>query len=261
MRRRSSSDASSAWRSSASCSLALPQPAGQRPRDRDLHQLEHDQRAERDRGEAAPDARAGRGNRVVAEVGLEQQPLPVRRPDRQVDLEQLLLGALETVLGAREIAHVGFDAPLVDRRDLVGAQLVPRSLELGLVGVDDHARLRVQIFTRTSCWSMTADSTTRATLATAGVPGEQAVGHRRFDEALGPNQRGRAGIDDRLALADPAAGDRGGEPDDQHRDEADEHELTDLPGHRPAPGDRARRRRGGCRLLTPSATATASGRA
>ena len=34
---------------------ALPQPAGERPRQRDLHELQCDQRAERDRGEAAPE--------------------------------------------------------------------------------------------------------------------------------------------------------------------------------------------------------------
>ena len=71
--------------------LALAQPAGQRPRERDLHELEHDERAERDGSEAPPDARAGRRDRAVAEVGLEQEPLAARRPDRQVHLEQLLL--------------------------------------------------------------------------------------------------------------------------------------------------------------------------
>ena len=68
-----------------------------------------------------------------------------------------------------------------------------------------------------------------------GLTGEQAVGHDRLDEALGPNERGRARVDDRFTLADAAARDRGCEPHDHHRDQADEHELTDLLCDRPPP--------------------------
>ena len=52
---------------------AVAEPAGERAGERDLDELEHDESAERDRGEAAPEPGAARRDHVVAVIGLEQQ--------------------------------------------------------------------------------------------------------------------------------------------------------------------------------------------
>ena len=106
--------------------LSFPQPhaeaARQRPGDRDLHDLQHQQCAERDRGEAAPQAIAVPRDERVVVVGLEQQPLPGGRADRQVDLEQLAVRALVAVLGLGQVADVGFDRAGIECAAFVGAR-------------------------------------------------------------------------------------------------------------------------------------------
>ena len=110
MRRRSTSDAvEGLGQQRLALLLALAQLSGQPVGQRYLQQLEHDQRTEGDRREAPPDA-VGRGRHdVEAEVGLEEQALAARRPDGQVDLEELVEAALEAVLGLGQVAHPGMD--------------------------------------------------------------------------------------------------------------------------------------------------------
>ena len=123
--------------------LSFPQPhaqaARERPGDRDLHELQHQQRAERDRSKAAPQPAAVLRDERVAVVGLEQQPLPRGRADREVDLEQLAVRALVAVLRLRQVAHLGFDRARVDGANLTGAQHVGLADEAWLVGVEDVA--------------------------------------------------------------------------------------------------------------------------
>ena len=103
MCRRSTSDASSAWLQQQLPLLGpLPQPARERVRERDLHELERDA-ARRARSERSC-ATAGcplLDTKRVAVVRLEQQRLARRRLDREVDLEQLALRLLVAVLGLR----------------------------------------------------------------------------------------------------------------------------------------------------------------
>ena len=124
---------------SLTLTLAFAQPPGERPRDRDLDQLERDQRADRDRREALPDPGAGGGDGVVPVVSLEQQSLSAGRADREVDLEHLVERALETVLRFLEVTDLCLDHPFVRAVISSVAERVRRPLEPRLVGVDDLA--------------------------------------------------------------------------------------------------------------------------
>ena len=86
--------------------LAL-QPAGQRPGERDLHQLEREQPGQRGRRVLAPLRLGGGDHGVVAEVGLEEQRSPLADGEPDVDLEQLAERALVDVLRRGEVADLG----------------------------------------------------------------------------------------------------------------------------------------------------------
>jgi hypothetical protein len=98
------------------------QSPGRRPDQRELEQLEQQQRPQGDGQELAPHRPGVRRHRAVPGVGLEQQGVPARRRDRQVDLEQAALVALEAVLGGRQVAQLGFDAVVAQDLLLVHGQ-------------------------------------------------------------------------------------------------------------------------------------------
>ena len=107
IRRRSSAEAStartsnasrSAWRAAAACGRGATR-AGTWTTQR------RTRLAEEERRERHPDAAAGRRDGAPALVGLEQERRSVGGADRQVDLVQIALPALVSVLGACEIAQ------------------------------------------------------------------------------------------------------------------------------------------------------------
>src|SRR5262245_35280519 len=89
--------------------LALSKPTSERPREGHLHEYQHDECTERDRCEAPPKSRPRRVHCVVPVVRLEQERLTARRPDRQVNLEELAVLPLEPVLRRGQVAHFGDD--------------------------------------------------------------------------------------------------------------------------------------------------------
>ena len=111
-------------------------------------------------------ARGGRGSRAGAPrtgarsagpstrrscplVRLEEQRRPVRRPDRQVDLVQAALAALEAVLGPAEVARSARAPPGAQRVELRVLERVCRPDQPRLVRVDDASVAR-PVFTRTT---------------------------------------------------------------------------------------------------------------
>jgi len=76
------------------------QPAGGRPGQRQLEQLEQQQGPDGDGQELAPHGAGVGRHRAVPRVGLEQQGLAAGGGDGQVGLEQAALVALEPVLRA-----------------------------------------------------------------------------------------------------------------------------------------------------------------
>lgn len=102
--------------------LPLAQPPGERPSQRNLHQLQGDERADRHRRKALPDTPAGRRHGVVPVVRLEQQALSSRRTDRQIDLEQLSLRPFVPVLRLGQVADLRLDHAMVESGDLVRTQ-------------------------------------------------------------------------------------------------------------------------------------------
>jgi hypothetical protein len=124
--------------------LALPlaEAPRQSPRERDLHQLQDDERTERHRREAAPHPPTRGRHRGVAEVGLEQERLAARRADGQIYLQQFAVLTLEAVLRLRQVAGSGLNTPGVQRRPFVCFERVARADELGLIRIDDRACAR-----------------------------------------------------------------------------------------------------------------------
>ena len=96
------------------------------------------QGAEHDTAEGAPQLVAALADHVVPEIGLEQERLPVRRPDRPVHLEQFPVTALEPVLRQAQVADVGVGAGRHQRG--AGPRLEGEGLadQARLVGVQHH---------------------------------------------------------------------------------------------------------------------------
>ena len=105
IRRRSSSDASTARTSSISRSTLAPAQAPcESPGEGHLDEPEEDEAREQERREREPDPAARRRDGSSPLVRLEEQRRPVRRPDREVDLVQAAQALLEAVLGPAEVA-------------------------------------------------------------------------------------------------------------------------------------------------------------
>lgn len=136
---------------------------------------------------------------AVSVVRLEQQRRPGRGVDWKVDLEQLAVTALEAVLRLGEIADLGLDPPRPQRVPLLLAELVGRAGELRLVGVDDRPCATPELEPDELAGEDTGLDGGDPGPRLRG-PGERAVVEGRFDEPLGPDQRGRAGVGDCLPL-------------------------------------------------------------
>src|SRR5215471_2038589 len=89
--------------------LALPlaHAPGQLPGEGKQPHLEQDQAAQHAGQQAEQQPAAALGDALILDALLEQQSLPVRRVDPEVDLEELAKAAFEPVLGPRWVAQVG----------------------------------------------------------------------------------------------------------------------------------------------------------
>ena len=139
MRRRSSSEASTARTSSISRSCWLRR---RRRASRQASGTWTSQRrtrlASRSAGEGEPDPAARRGDGSPALVRLEEQRRPVRRPDREIDLVQAALALLESVLGPVEVAELGARSrPYAATSSFESSSGYRRPDQPRLVGVDD----------------------------------------------------------------------------------------------------------------------------
>ncbi len=222
--------------------LPLPQSgaqaARQRPGQGDLDELEHHEGAQGDRGEAAPELGAAGRHGVVAVVGLEEEGLTALGVDGQVHLEQLVLVALEAVLGRGQVAHLGLDPAGGEGGLLVVAQVVARPDEPGLVGVDDETVGGPDLDPdERGVEDLLSHQRVEGPDQAGGlVAVEQRVVESGLDHALGLDQGRGAGVGDRLALADAPAGDRRGQRDQAEGQQPGEGELAHLGGHQPAGG-------------------------
>ena len=95
-------------------------PPRLRPDERQLRGGEREEEAEEHRQERAPDAVARRVDLAGRVVGLDQDEAARREPQREVDLDELAVAALEPVLRARQVADVGADRVVGER----GAQVL-----------------------------------------------------------------------------------------------------------------------------------------
>ena len=146
---------------------------------------------------------AAGGHRVVRQVGLEEQRLPARRPDRPVDLEQLAVAALVPVLRPVQVADLGVRRRRREHVALLLAEGERRADDPRLVGVDDRPS-GVQIFTRTT--SARGRRLADRLVQLGERPRDPGTRSSAPATTLG-EQVGRLGGDvDRLALGDLAAG-------------------------------------------------------
>ena len=175
---------------------------------------------------------AARGHRAEALVGLEQQAMAVGRADRQIDLEQLALVALEAVLGQREIADAGIDVPGSQRPLRAGGGRVARADQPRLVGVDDRAVRPPDLYPDHLEIQHTATDDPVDALARLGARRDERVVDGGLHHAGREYASQPLGVIDRLGLADAT--------EDQRRDPGERSEgyearggkLEHLGGHR-----------------------------
>ena len=105
--RRSSAEASTARTRSASRSCWLLRSRRASRYASGTCEPEEDEAGEQEAGEGNPDPAPRRGDGGAALVRLVEERSPVRRPDREIDLVQAALVALETVLRAGQVAELG----------------------------------------------------------------------------------------------------------------------------------------------------------
>ena len=122
--------------------VAALQAAGERPRQRDLEEQQDQQPGDHRRRQRAEDPARGRVDRAEALVDLEQHLGAVGRADDGVRLQQLVLLALEAVLGLAQVAELGVRAARLEQLGLLLAQREALADEPRLVGVEDRAVLR-----------------------------------------------------------------------------------------------------------------------
>ena len=86
--------------------VAGPKVARQSPGERPLDDREQRQAGEHQRQDLLGEETSGREDQIEAQVGLDQERRPIERLDRDIDLDQPALVALEPVLGGVELADV-----------------------------------------------------------------------------------------------------------------------------------------------------------
>ena len=119
--------------------LALLDPLAHRPGQRGLNEEQEEQAADERRRDSREQPALILGYRVVPEVGLEQHRMPARGAQPHVHLEQLVVRALEEVLGRGEVRQASVSPPCVQRGAFVGPQHKRLADEAGFVGVHDPA--------------------------------------------------------------------------------------------------------------------------
>ncbi len=185
--------------------LARLETACHRPRERDLHELEHDERADRDGCELGPQVAPDLGHAAVAEVRLEQQRRARRCLGAQVDLEQLRIG-LEPVLRLGEVADLGALFVAREDRPLVVAELELLADQPGFVGVEDRAVLGPDLDPDERAAQHGRPDRGVDPVERVAVHGEHVVAEQRRDDAGRAHERHPLGLVDRLLGADPPAG-------------------------------------------------------
>ena len=120
--------------------LRPPQPVAEPPGERHLEEPQQDERCHEETRERQPDPPPGRGYGIAALVRLEEERRAVGRADREIDLVEIAVAALEPVLRAVEVAQLRARGGAGTQHvALVGVQREARSDQSRLVGVDDSA--------------------------------------------------------------------------------------------------------------------------
>jgi hypothetical protein len=117
--------------------LPLLEPACQPPGQGERGQPQQDEDPDERQRKRLGLAPAALRDRAEARVGLEQQRPAAGPADRQVDLEQLLVVALEAVLGGHQVGDLGVRPPLAQRLAFIGAEREVRPDQPALVGPED----------------------------------------------------------------------------------------------------------------------------
>ena len=91
--------------------LRPPQPVAEPPGERHLEEPEQDERCHEETRERQPDAPPGRGYGIAALVRLEEERRAVGRADREIDLVEIPVAALEPVLRAVESLSSAREVP------------------------------------------------------------------------------------------------------------------------------------------------------
>jgi hypothetical protein len=148
---------------------------------------------------------AALADHVVPEIGLEQERLPVRRPDRPVHLEQLAVTALEPVLRQAQVADVGVGAGRHQRG--AGSRLQGEGLadQARLVGVQHHPGRGPHLhpdhgpILEPGAYQRVEDAPRLRRVTRHGV------GQGRLDHAVGQVVGQHGDVVDRFGLGDPLA--------------------------------------------------------
>ena len=201
--------------------LGGAQSSSEGDEDRDLDELQGDQRPDGDRCELLPQVTPDLGDPAVAEVRLEDHRRSLDRVGQLVDLEQLGELALVGVLGRREVADLGLgDLDVVgEHLGLVGVEDVLVADELLLVGVDDRAVLQPHLDSdEVVAEDCDLHSVVEVCLRGA-IARDQAIVCVGLDHAFGDVEGGIASLGDGLLGANAPAG--------ECREDADQGECSD----------------------------------
>ena len=123
---------------SLSPGLVVAEESRATPGEWELNQPQQCECAENRGCKRKPELPAARRYRAIPLVRLEHQRSPVRSANSEIDLEQLVERAFETIFRTSQIADLGLGAATRKRLQLVGTKGVTRADQSVLVGVGDR---------------------------------------------------------------------------------------------------------------------------